>query len=64
MADPEEMTPWNNLDASTQNQYWSRYPDGKTPKGMTLKTTGSNRFGRMWVFQWSPKSNATILTLR
>ena len=64
MADPEEMTPWNQLDASAQNQYWSRYPDGKTPKGMTLKTTGSNRFGRMWVFLWSPKSNATILSLR
>ena len=64
MADPEEMTPWNELDASTQNQYWSRYPDGKTPKGMTLRTPGNGGFGRMWVFLWSPKSNATILSLR
>ncbi|MBR0057404.1 MAG: hypothetical protein IJP66_08760, partial [Kiritimatiellae bacterium] len=64
MADPEEMTPWNELDASTQNQYWSRYPNGKTPKGMTLRTPGNNGFGRMWVFLWSPRPTATILSVR
>ncbi len=64
MADPEEMTPWNELDASTQNQYWSRFPGGKTPKGMTLRTPGNNGFGRMWVFLWSPRPTATILSVR
>ena len=64
MADPDEMTPWADLGETLQNQYWSRYPDGKTPKGMTLKTTGAGGFGRMWVFLWSPRPTATILSVR
>ncbi len=64
MADPEEMTPWNELDASTQNQYWSRYPDGRTPKGLTVKTASQGGFGQLWVFLWSPRPTATILSVR
>lgn len=64
IANPEEVTLWNELDEKTQAQYWKNFPDGKTPIGMTLKSVSSGRFGLQWLFYWSQRNNGTTIFVR